>query len=160
MWVFCLWAPMASREPLLFTAPLPLEERRCSWFPTPITLAEGHPHSFHLCPPNPHPFTFNTRGSNQVTIFKSSWKSCANLANMSGLWGDSNLFHWDSLNSHLSTAFEWRNSSFTPFFYPSIHFSICSFIKKIFIESYLPPCGSYRASTEDSTANIMNAPPP
>lgn len=105
----------------------------------------------------PDLYAFNTWGSNQGAGFKCLWKFCTSLAGMSGQWGGSNPFHWDSLTSPLS--FEWGNSLFVPFFYPLIRFSFCSLIQKIFIESILPPCSSY-CRHRDSTVDTMNAPPP
>lgn len=78
MAVFRLWVPMASREPLLSTAPL-LVKGRFSSFRMSKTLAKGRPRSFHLCPQNPQPFALNARGGNQAAIVKRSWKSRASL---------------------------------------------------------------------------------
>lgn len=60
---------MASRDPLLFIAPLPEEERK---FTIPTTLAEEHPQTFHLCPQNPIPLHLTHE---DVIIFLNAYGS-------------------------------------------------------------------------------------
>lgn len=129
--------PHGFQRPLLVTAPLTGGEVY-----NPHTLAAEHPCGSPLCPWDPHPFTMSTEGSYQVTIFKRLREFCTGLAGVSGLWRGSNPFRWDSPNS--PPSFECGNSLHAPFFDPFIHFAFCSLIKKICIESYLPPHSSYR----------------